>query len=199
MLKRVALILLALGVVAFLSPANAWWIQWYAIVQNQLLDLLIDGGRIIGIALVLAGLLAPFEALGWWAGWYGGDYAPRTLRDRDKTTLSFEHSAVATEKVTSAASHYIVYLDGIGKSSFKYSFRSEKFLQLLEASLPSDRILIKNIIPYSVINLPLTLNRPLARLWQWIERTTNFGFLVLLRNMFQVAVSVDSQIGRAHV
>ena len=195
MLKRVALILLALGVVAFLSPANAWWIQWYAIVQNQLLNLLIDGGRIVGIALVLAGLLAPFEALGWWAGWYGGDYAPRTLRDRDKTTLSFEHSAVATEEVTSAASHYIVYLDGIGKSSFKYSFRGEKFLQRLEASLPSDRILIKNIIPYSVINLPLTLNRPLARLWQWIERTANFGFLVLLRNMFQVAVSVDSRYG----
>ena len=136
MLKRVALILLALGVVAFLSPANAWWIQWYAVVENQLLDLLIDGGRIIGIALVLAGLLAPFEALGWWAGWYGGN--------RDKTTLSFEHSTVATEKVTSGASHYIIYLDGIGKSSFKYSFRSEKFLQRLEESLPSDRVLIQN-------------------------------------------------------
>ena len=195
MLKRVALILLALGVVAFLSPANAWWVQWYAIIPNRLLDLLIDGGRIIGIALVLAGLLAPFEALGWWAGWYGGDYAPRTLRDRDKTTLSFEHSPLETQKTTDSASHYVVYLDGIGKSSFKYSFRSEKFLQRLAESLPSDRVLIQNIIPYSVINLPLTLNRPLAKLWQWIERTANFGFLVLLRNMFQVAVSVDSRYG----
>ncbi|MEO1800786.1 MAG: hypothetical protein AAFR62_10245 [Cyanobacteria bacterium J06629_2] len=188
MFKPIALILLALGVVAFLSPANAWWIQWYVLVENQLLDLLVDAGRIIGITAVLAALLAPFEALGWWAGWYGGD--------RDTTTLSFKHRLhTPSKRPASTTSHYIVYLDGIGKSSFKYSFRSARFLERLAESLPSDRILIKNIIPYSVINLPLTLNRPLARLWQWIERTTKFDFLILLRNMFQVAVSVDSRYG----
>ena len=187
-IKRAALVLLALGVVTFLSPANVGWIRWYGSIQNQLLDLLIDSGRIAGIALVLAGLLAPFEALGWWAGWYGDS--------RDTTTLSFKdnQAAVVTGSM-SAAPHYIVYLDGIGKSSFKYSFRGAKFLQRLEESLPSDRILIKNIIPYSVVNLPLTLNRPLARFWQWSERTANFSVLVLLRNMFQVAVSVDSRYG----
>jgi len=188
MLKRVALILLALGVVAFLSPANAWWVQWYSFIQNQLFDFLIDSGRIVGIALVLAGLLAPFEALGWWAGWYGSSGDTRTLAT--KSVLKNP-----TAKVSTANPHYIVYLDGIGKSSFKYAFRSQKFLQLLAESLPSDRILIQNIIPYSVINLPLTLNRPLAKIWQWIERTAKFEVLVLLRNMFQVAVSVDSRYG----
>ncbi len=187
MLKRVLLILLALGIVVFLSPANAWWVQWYGFVQNQLFDFLVDGGRIIGISLVLAGLLAPFEALGWWAGWYGSD--------RDRTTITHRYTQLPLKKVTDTTAHYIVYLDGIGKSSFKYSFRSARFLARLEESLPSDRILIQNIIPYSVINLPLTLNRPLARLWQWIERTSKFGVLVLLRNMFQVAVSVDSRYG----
>jgi hypothetical protein len=68
MFKRVAFILLALSIVTLLSPANAWWIQWYAMIENQLFNLLIDSGRIIGISLILAGLLAPFEALGWWAG-----------------------------------------------------------------------------------------------------------------------------------
>ncbi len=188
MLRRIILVLLALSVVAFLSPANAWWIHWYALIQNQLLNFLFDGGRIIGIALVLAGLLAPFEALGWWAGWYGGD--------RDPTALSLIGSqAVAREQVTSTAPHYIVYLDGIGKSSFKYSFRGARFLHRLAESLPSDRILIKNIIPYSVINLPLTIGRPLAKFWQWVERVTHLEVLVLLRNMFQVAVSVDSRYG----
>ncbi len=187
MLKRTAIILLALSIVAFLSPANAWWVQWYGFVQNQLFDLLVDGGRIIGITLVLAGLLAPFEALGWWAGWYGGN--------RDTTTLVFKQNPLPLNKVTVTASHYIVYLDGIGKSSFKYSFRSAKFLKRLAESLPSDRILIKNIIPYSVINLPLTIGRPLAKFWQWIEDKANFNVLVLLRNMFQVAVSVDSRYG----
>ncbi|MFM2314780.1 MAG: hypothetical protein RLZZ04_4056 [Cyanobacteriota bacterium] len=186
MFKRIVFVLLALSIVALLSPANAWWIQWYAIVENQLFDLLLDSGRIIGISLVLAGLLAPFEALGWWAGWYGSK--------RDTTTLAVKHAQVPLHQVHTAP-HYLVYLDGIGKSSFKYSFQGARFLQRLTESLPSDRILIDNIMPYSVINLPLTLNRPLARLWQWIEHTAKFEFLVLLRNMFQVAVSVDSRYG----
>jgi predicted Abi (CAAX) family protease len=189
MYKRVVFVLLALTVVALLSPANAWWIQWYALVENQLFDLLLDSSRIIGISLVLAGLLAPFEALGWWAGWYGGK--------GNKTNLSFKHIQATLDQAeqVSVFPHYIVYLDGIGKSSFKYSFQGARFLQKLRESLPSDRILIDNIMPYSVINLPLTLNRPLARLWQWIEHTAKFEFLVLLRNMFQVAVSVDSRYG----
>ena len=187
MLKRTGLILLALGIVVFLSPANAWWVQWYAFVQNQLFNLLLDGGRIVGIALVLAGLLAPFEALGWWAGWYGNN--------RDPLSLPVNQTQLPIKKTTATAPHYIVYLDGIGKSSFKYSARGKKFLQRLEESLPSDRILIKNIIPYSVINLPLTIGRPLARFWRWIEGTSRLEVLVLIRNMFQVAVSVDSRYG----
>ena len=187
MLKRIALILLALGIVVFLSPANAWWVQWYAFVHSQLFDLLLDGGRIIGIALVLAGLLAPFEALGWWAGWYGDK--------RDTIELADIPHPLPRNELSTTVNHYIVYLDGIGKSSFKYSVRSAKFLTKLEESLPSDRLLIQDIIPYSVINLPLTLNRPLARFWQWIERTSRLEVLVLLRNMFQVAVSVDTRYG----
>ncbi|MEY2856979.1 MAG: hypothetical protein RLZZ74_1291, partial [Cyanobacteriota bacterium] len=185
-MKRVVFILLALSIVALLSPANAWWIQWYALVENQLFNLLLDSGRIIGISLVLAGLLAPFEALGWWAGWYGGK--------RDPSTLAFKHTQATLDQVNTAP-HYIVYLDGIGKSSFKYSTQGARFLERLKESLPSDRLLIDNIMPYSVINLPLTLNRPLAKLWQWIEHTAKFEVLVLLRNMFQVAVSVDSRYG----
>jgi predicted Abi (CAAX) family protease len=187
MLKRTAIILLALGILAFLSPANAWWAQWYAFMENQLFGFLLDSGRIVGITIVLAGLLAPFEALGWWAGWYGGN--------RDTTTITLKQPQLPLNQATTTTFHYIVYLDGIGKSSFKYSFRSANFLQRLAESLPSDRILIKNIIPYSVINLPLTIGRPFAKLWQWIERTSKLEILVLLRNMFQVAVSVDSRYG----
>ena len=189
--KRTALILLALGIVVFLSPANAWWVRLYSFAQDQLINLLLDGLRIIGIAMVLAGLLAPFEALGWWAGWYGNDDRRTILAPSQAPALPKGQVATASDYV----SHYVVYLDGIGKSSFKYSWRSARFLELLAASLPSDRLLIADIIPYSVINLPLTLGRPFAKLWQWIERNTKFGVLILLRNMFQVAVSVDSRYG----
>jgi len=185
MKKHYALILLALGALILLSPANAWWVQLSGFAQNTLWDLLLDGLRVIGIAIILAGLLAPFEALGWWAGWYGGD--------DDKTTLSFNKTRLAARPQKSINPHYVVYLDGIGKSSFKYSFRSARFLDRLEESLPSDRVLIKDIIPYSVINLPLTFGRPLAKLWKWIEGKAKFNVLILLRNMLQVAVSVDSR------
>ncbi|MCC0177136.1 hypothetical protein I4641_09120 [Waterburya agarophytonicola K14] len=98
MLKRLGLILLALSVVAFLSPANALWVKCYGIIQNQIFDLLIDSGRIIGITLVLAGLLAPFEALGWWAGWYDGQ--------SDRRTLSYRPTLSPLEKITTTAPHY---------------------------------------------------------------------------------------------
>lgn len=174
--------------IGFLSPTNAWWVQWYVFLHAELWNLLIDGARIIGISLVLAGLLAPFEALGWWAGWYGSDRDPRVLAFKDT------QSRLPT-RLDPTTPHYVVYLDGIGKSSFKYSEHSSRFLERLAESLPSDRILIQSIMPYSVINLPLTIGRPFAKLWQWIETTAKFEVLVLLRNMFQVAVSVDSRYG----
>ncbi len=37
MLKRIALILLALSIVVFLSPAKAWWVQWYGFVPAILI------------------------------------------------------------------------------------------------------------------------------------------------------------------
>ena len=197
MLRRIILVLLALATVAFLSPANVWWIRWYAFAQSQLLNLLLDGGRIVGIALILAGLLAPFEALGWWAGWYGSDRTFPSYSDRKMAILTANRQqSIAANQTNSTASEYIVYLDGIGKSSFKYSFRVANFLQQLEESLSQkDYILIKDIIPYSVFNLPLTIGRPLASFWRWIEDNTKFSLLILLRNMFQVAVSVDSRYG----
>jgi predicted Abi (CAAX) family protease len=181
---RFILVLLALSIILFLSPANAWWVRWYDILQAEILDLLLDSGRIIGIALILAGLLAPFEALGWWAGWYGGDRERSLTVKTTKSRVNYD-----------TLPHYVVYLDGIGKSSFKYSSITKRFLERLEASLPSDRILIYNIIPYSAIGVPLTIGRPLARFWQWIEQTSQLEFFILLRNMFQVAVSVDSRYG----
>lgn len=50
---------------------------------------------------------------------------------------------------------------------------------------------------YSVLNLPLTLGRPLANFWRWVNQSKipGLGVLILLRNMFQVAVSVDSRYG----
>jgi predicted Abi (CAAX) family protease len=188
--KLWGLVIVALIAIAFLSPVNIGWGWFYGLIQNRFGHLLLDLARIGLLSFIFAGLLAPFEALGWWAGWYGnGQNSNLPLLDLEATTYKAESESEIT--------HYIVYLDGIGKSSFVYSSLVGNFLKKLAASLPSDRVLIRDIMPYSVNNLPLTIGRPLARFWKWIDRTEikELGVLILLRNMFQVAVSVDSRYG----
>ena len=194
-LSRWFWVILALALILFLSPVNVWWLQWYKLLPNKLLSLTVDLLRISLLAFTFAGLLAPFEALGWWAGWYGSDRPTQELSLFEPEVSTYQTQP--QQALPSKANHYIVYLDGIGKSSFEDSCRVEKFLDKLSESLPGDRILIKDIIPYSVINLPLTIDRPLAAFWQWINqhKVKGLGFLILLRNMFQVAVSVDRRYG----
>jgi len=51
--------------------------------------------------------LAPLEALGWWAGWYG-EQVDNTLQKGSR------------KSITKKAARYVVYLDGIGQSTFEY-------------------------------------------------------------------------------
>ncbi|BAZ44341.1 hypothetical protein NIES4102_13490 [Chondrocystis sp. NIES-4102] len=190
--KSWVLVLVALSVIIFLSPLNVWWLNWYRVLENQLLQISLDLVRIGLLTLTFAGLLAPFETLGWWAGWYG-DRQQEPLLKENSTTYNYLSESPSQSK----ASKYIVYLDGIGISSFDYAFGVGPFLERLTAIIGSDFILIREIMPYSVLNLPLTLNRPLAAFWRWVDRSQikGVGVFILLRNMFQVAVSVDSRYG----
>jgi hypothetical protein len=143
------------------------------------------------IAFVIAALLSPLEALGWWAGWYGD---PVKIRDVPKST----ETQVTVE---GQISRYIVYLDGIGQSEYTYSPEAEEFLQKLEAALP-DMVLIQGIMPYSVLNRSLTSR---DRRFSWFWRLVNWlrvnrslgilGTLINLRNLLIVAVSADRRYG----
>jgi predicted Abi (CAAX) family protease len=192
--KSWGLVVLALSLIVFLSPINIWWLRWYRVFENQLLHLSLDLMRICLLSLIFALLLAPFEALGWWAGWYGKNSDPKQqplLKKNSKT-----YRSQSTQSQTSAT-HYLVYLDGIGISSFDYALGVSTFLERLTEAVGSDFILIREIMPYSVLNLPLTLGRPLAAFWRWVNqgKIRGIGVLILLRNMFQVAVSVDNRYG----
>lgn len=202
--KSWVLILLAFSLIVFLSPINIWWLSWYRVVENQLFHLSLDLMRIGLLTLTFAGLLAPFEALGWWAGWYGNNQDPQQkplLTGNSTTYRSLRvpplSRVLSNQEFQSSATHYLVYLDGIGISSFEDAFGVGIFLERLTEAVGSDFILIREIMPYSVLNLPLTLGRPLAAFWRWVNQSKipGLGVLILLRNMFQVAVSVDSRYG----
>lgn len=146
----------------------------------------------IGLLLFLiAALLAPLEALGWWAGWFG---------DAEEAPSSLGELAVplAPER---PVRRWVVYLDGIGQASRQALPEGEDFLRRLAAALPADIAILRGLMPYSISNQPLTEGRWLARFWRWVDRwrvrnpLTWLGLLVNLRNLTVVAVSADGRYG----
>jgi predicted Abi (CAAX) family protease len=146
------------------------------------------------IALIFAGLLAPLETMGWWAGWYGDQVDTRLL-----PTPSQPSEGDRAEEDT--CDRYIVYLDGVGQSGEKYTPDVVEFLQALQPVLPANMKLVQGLMMYSVFNKPLDQDRPLAWLWRladkmrWQNPTTLLGLMVNLRNILIVAVSADQRYG----
>ena len=106
--------------------------------------------------LFVSAAVAPLESLGWYAGWFGEkeEEEPQELLTPDP----------AGE--ISPASHYLVYLSGIGAIA-PNSIPSEElpFIAGLQQKLP-DSLVITDVFPYSVTNLGLTGQRVTARVWR---------------------------------
>lgn len=176
--------------IVLLSPIRDWWFAW----SKQLSGIFELGFNLVWIgviALIAAALIAPWETLGWWAGWYG-----------DRLDSQFDDSVQSLSTPTAAPiMRYIVYLDGIGQSTLEYLSDSQAFVDALAQTLPQDMQLIEGIMPYSVRNNPLTSNRPLAFFWRLADRfrlknpASIFGYFVNLRNVLMVAVSADKRYG----
>lgn len=194
-IKLSAAILLVCGAIVLLSPANQQWLHWYLVFNNKLLKLVIDLARVGLISLLIAGLLSPFEALGWWAGWYGDGIETHIPAKRP------DHLSADAGRVSAPPCRYIVYLDGISQSSADYPQRVQNFLDTLTAALPPDMVLIQDIMAYSALNRPLTAQRPFASFWRWVNRIeagypqSPLDIFINLRNTFQVAVSTDNRYG----
>lgn len=144
------------------------------------------------VALVFAGILAPLETLGWWAGWYGDDLEVGTLPEDSQIPAASDDPDVG---------RYIVYLDGIGQSGEAYTPDVEAFLTALSPVIPAKMELVQGLMMYSVLNKPLDEDRPLAFLWRladkmrWKNPAALLGILVNLRNVLIVAVSADKRYG----
>jgi len=151
---------------------------------------LLDVWMLVGLAflaLLLAGALAPLEALGWWAGWYG--------RRAEEQPVHGDGSAPAPR-------HFIVFLSGIHSvTGHAFARREVVLMERLRERLPDSRIL--EVFPYSVTNNALTGERAFARFWRWALRmklsnralANMAGMLINLRNLWQVAVSADRRYG----
>ncbi|MGB3300621.1 MAG: hypothetical protein WBA76_20350 [Phormidesmis sp.] len=209
LLKLSAVILLTVGAIVLLSPMNDQWLKWYLAFNSKLLGAVADLARVSLIALLLAGLLSPFEALGWWAGWYGdGIETHITCRQEGQSAADLDEpkserlpAQLLANHYSPPPSRYIVYLDGISQSCVDYPVRVQNFLDTLAAALPPDMVFVQDILAYSALNRPLTLERPFSSFWRWVNRMESrypqspLDIFVNLRNTFQVAVSTDHRYG----
>jgi hypothetical protein len=175
-------------------------------------------------ALLVAGALAPLEALGWWAGWYGD---PVDESELDPTLdVGVEggpgvegapgvgarrgvESAPGVDGATGAASAvgvpidpWVVFLSGVhAVDAESHGRREAALLERLRRSLPAGRVI--QVFPYSVTDRALTGERVFAGLWRLALRAKTsrrraaqmLGFVINLRNTWQVLVSADRRYG----
>ncbi|HMR65073.1 MAG TPA: CAAX protease [Anaerolineae bacterium] len=147
----------------------------------------------LGLVLVIMmALVSPFEALGWWAGW----------NERQLETDPLDQLPPLETEAQPDADHHVVYLTGIGGFSGTWlGDREALFLDLLAARLPGPSVMVRDVFPFSVSNNPLNGERLLSRLWNWVHQrqvknsADIFTFIVVVRNLWQVAISSDPRYG----
>lgn len=224
---KVVLGLLALAIAFWLvfvlmRPVRDWLFGWYNGLPTPF-RLTFDLAWIGVVATVFAGIIAPLESLGWWAGWYGDELdatAVNASLDGYEYGYEYGHETAQTSLEELQAgdrpgagaqyrpdpyfpqiNHYLVYLDGIAQSGEEYTPDIEDFLNALKPALPKDVELVEGLMLYSVLNRPLYEDRPLAFLWRladkmrWNNPAALLGMLVNLRNVLIVAVSSDKRYG----
>ena len=142
---------------------------------------------VLVVGFLIAGILSPFEALGWWAGWYG-----RHPEEEEHVPALYP---------AEGAEGFVVFLSGIHSVSGEtYAEREIVFLKRLRERLTDKIVVVEDIFPYSVTNRALTGQRMFAKFWRWaLKRKLSgpglAGALINFRNIWQVAVSADSRYG----
>ncbi len=199
-LSLFAVAALAVIVALALDPIRGTLFGWNAHLP-RIVRIPIDLVWLGFVAFIVAGIMAPLETLGWWAGWYG---------DR----IDANAGVVPVEVVGNAAQagrfgRYAIYLDGISQSSSRYTPDIETFLDALAPELPSGVRLIRGLMVYSVMNRPLEDDPLWSRLWSFVDAArpggsrgagdsflrNALGMIINLRNVMIVAVSADPRYG----
>lgn len=189
------MILLFLIIAIFLRPIRNSLFGWHESLP-RLIRWIFDLTWIGIVAMIFAGLLAPLEALGWWAGWYGDE-----VDTESASASTVPPVPLPANQTNQPISRYIIYLDGVGQSGEAYTPDVVDFIQALQPVLPENVMFVEGLMMYSVFNQPLIEDRPLAWVWRladkmrWENPTALLGFMVNLRNAWVVAVSADKRYG----
>ena len=144
---------------------------------------------IIFTGILIWAALSPFEVLGWWAGWFGDEIYDGGVPPGNEEL-----------RVHPDSDCYMIFISGVGKANGQtLGFREQEFLRRLARAVPR-MVIIEDLFPYSVNNLPLTGQPIFARLWRWalarkLHGPTLAGYLINLRNIWQLMISADKRYG----
>jgi hypothetical protein len=147
------------------------------------------------VIFVVSMIMAPFETLGWWAGWLGPHEEPGQPAGTEGAAEAAPHAAPA------APHAHVVFLSGIGSISGEEQVPSdEAFLARLRETLPRLAI-VHDVFPYAPSGLPLFTGQRVFRfLWRTARRWHGGQTFLLppilhMRNIFQVLVAADNRYG----
>lgn len=144
------------------------------------------------ILLCITAALAPFESLGWWAGWFGDSKTP---------PVPGQTPVVDQPSEKSQYHHFLVYLSGIGAMDPRSIPQEEIDWGCLAVKRIPQTTFVLDVYPYSVTNTGLGAERMFSRLWSYLDRRRLknpydvLQFLINIRNLFQVAISADRRYG----
>ncbi|MDO5494125.1 MAG: hypothetical protein Q4G64_00245 [bacterium] len=152
---------------------------------------------VIVLLLVIAGLLAPMESLGWWAR--EGREETRSLHARNLRAFHSENPPAAETHEDTAS--FLVFFSGIGISTpERLPLKEAPLLEILRRRVGGATV-ITDVYPYSPQNRGLTAGRPFAWLWRQLtafkqaRKHGKISFLINVRNAFQCFVSIDRRYG----
>lgn len=158
---------------------------------------------VIIVALCIAGLVAPSEAIGWWRRGKLDETGIEwpTLAEAFARPGPEPDDAIPAQ-LPAESDHYLVYLSGIGISSpDKLPVDEIPMVERL-ADRIGNTTMVSQIYPYSVANTALTQGRKLSGVWETLARWKFEGhrfralsFMINLRNAFQMFVSADHRYG----
>lgn len=144
---------------------------------------------IVLVGFLIWAALSPFELLGWWAGWFGEKIYDAGVPPKDDEVPGHRDPE-----------GFLIFISGVGKATGEtLSYREKEFLRRLVKALPNT-VIISDLFPYSVNNLPLTGQPFFARVWRWaLQRKLNgpvlAGYLINIRNIWQLMISADKRYG----
>lgn len=152
------------------------------------------------LVLVVAGLVAPWESLSWWAR-EGREDARELPARAAEVAAEYRRLRLEGAAPESPAPHFLVFLSGVGISAHdSLPLKETPLVDELERRL-GDTVMIRDVYPYSPENRGLTTGRPTAWLWRvltrWkLERRRGIiTFSINIRNAFQMFVSADRRYG----